>query len=314
MFLVPIVFLPIMVPAYQPHNRTIYVFVVMAVFWLAEVTPLQVTGLLPIAVMPFLGILDTDDVCKSFLTSSLAIFIGSTIVALAGEYSNLHTRLALGLLTTIGCSPKRVLFSFIITTGFLSMWMQNTIVVALMLPIVKAVLNEFEVGGLKIREENKPDQEEEDREASPIAIGYYLGVCYAASIGGCGTLIGSGTHLAGKGMYQILYPNATDHITFPRFMVYNLPWVLVALILLYPILLITNLGLFSPKGETGVALFNFGINSKDVAASVRQKFENIGTINLQEIQILILYLLMIFLLIFQSPDIMPGWADLIQEK
>lgn len=38
-----------------------------------------------------------------------------------------------------------VVLALILTTGFISMWMQNTITTAIMLPIAKAIVEEFEV-------------------------------------------------------------------------------------------------------------------------------------------------------------------------
>lgn len=37
---------------------------------------------------------------------------------------------------------------------------------------------------------------------SKIAMGFYFGVAYASTIGGCGTLIGTGTNLTLKGIYE----------------------------------------------------------------------------------------------------------------
>ena len=41
-----------------------------------------------------------------------------------------------------------------------------------------------------------------NRESSHIATGYYLAVCYSATIGGCATLIGTSTNIATKGIYE----------------------------------------------------------------------------------------------------------------
>ena len=48
------------------------------------------------------------------------------MVAIAVEQSNLHRRLALKALLTIGTSPRRLMLGFMLPTMFLSMWISNT--------------------------------------------------------------------------------------------------------------------------------------------------------------------------------------------
>ncbi|XP_053954701.1 protein I'm not dead yet-like [Anastrepha ludens] len=296
-FLIPLVFLPIMIPAYEPHNRGLYIFCVMAAYWMGGLLPPHVTGLIPVCVMPFIGVLDSDDICKCYMVGPLAIFLGAAMLGLAFQYSNLNTRIAITLITKIGCSPKRALFGLIMASGLTSMFLFNVAVATFMLPIAQSLLEEFEAGGLKIKEDKKPGQEEEDREPSSLATGCYLAVCYAATIGGCGTLIGSPTNIGFRSVYEILYKNNTGQVIFQRFTAYNCPWVLVALFLLYLTLLITHFGLCRPKNETSTALSNFAKSSNEVAASVKQKFADLGSLSIHEIQIIILLLILLSILL-----------------
>jgi len=39
----------------------------MATFWMTEVMPLAVTAMLPVVIFPWLGIMDTKDVCRNYL-------------------------------------------------------------------------------------------------------------------------------------------------------------------------------------------------------------------------------------------------------
>lgn len=43
---------------------------------------------------------------------------------------------------------------------------------------------------------------DEPKSPSKMAIAFYMGVAYASSIGGCGSLIGTGTNLTFKGIYD----------------------------------------------------------------------------------------------------------------
>jgi len=62
-------------------GRCAYVVLVMATFWMTEVIPMAVTALLPVVIFPWLGIMDTKDVCSNYLkvgyvrTTSLTIIL-----------------------------------------------------------------------------------------------------------------------------------------------------------------------------------------------------------------------------------------------
>ena len=42
----------------------------MAVYWTSEVIPIAATALLPVVIFPWIGIMDSRDVCKNYLTVS----------------------------------------------------------------------------------------------------------------------------------------------------------------------------------------------------------------------------------------------------
>ena len=67
------------------------------------------------------------------------LFMGGLIMAIAVENSGLHRRVSLFLLRRIGTAPSLVMFSFMLSTAFLSMWISNTAATAMMIPIVEAV-------------------------------------------------------------------------------------------------------------------------------------------------------------------------------
>ena len=50
-----------------------FVLGLMAVLWVTDATPLPVTALLPVILLPLLGIMTTDEVVASFSCSSSTI-------------------------------------------------------------------------------------------------------------------------------------------------------------------------------------------------------------------------------------------------
>lgn len=95
------------------------------------------------------------------------------------------------------------------------MWISNTAATAMMIPIIEATLTELEQQGIGEMYENNDLEGDEIRQAEPEAkrptkttMCYFISTAYAASIGGSGCIIGSGTNLTFKGLYETLFPDS----------------------------------------------------------------------------------------------------------
>ncbi|XP_034661082.1 protein I'm not dead yet 2-like [Drosophila subobscura] len=318
---VPIILLPMLIHGYTsdlPEIVCLYLLVIMAIFWITEAIPLYLTSLFPIMFLPVANFLSSDDVTKHYFSGTVVMFYGGLVVALAIEYCNLHQRIALKTIILVGCSPRRLLCGCMLVSSFMSLWISNSAGTAMMCPIVKAVLNEMEsekIFDVFMTQEEEPMEEGEPAHLSKVAMSFYFGVAYSATVGGCGTLIGTGTNLVFKGIYENTFPSSKEEVSFPLFMAYTVPLVVIVnMICIYFSLLITHMALFRSGSKTGQALKKATDNKDQVEVVLRQRLKSMGPMSCHEIQVVIVFTLMIVLLFTRKPGVFTGWSSLIDAK
>ncbi len=120
-------------------RATLAVAAWMAVWWLTIATPLAVTALLPLLLLPALGIATPSAAAAPYANPVIFLFMGGFFIAVTLERWGLHRRIALAIITTVGTSPRRLVLGFMLATAFLSMWISNTASTTMMLPIALAV-------------------------------------------------------------------------------------------------------------------------------------------------------------------------------
>ncbi len=160
----------------------------MAVWWLTVAVPLAVTALLPLVLVPSLGIGTPSTAAAPYANPVIFLFMGGFFIAAAMRRWSLHRRIALGVVARTGTSPPRLVAGFMLACAFLSMWMSNTAAVLMMMPIGAAVLSLMDA-------DDADDRIETGRQRGGVTPGFgtalMLGIAYAGSIGGVATLIGT---------------------------------------------------------------------------------------------------------------------------
>ena len=144
----------------------------MGVWWMAGALPLAATALAPLVLAPVFRLGPIGAVAGSYVHPLLFLFLGGFLIGRAIERWGLHRRIALWILGIVGNRPERLIGGVMLATAFLSLWISNTAATIVMLPIAASLTL------------GRP---EGDRFSTALM----LGVAYAATIGGMGSLIGT---------------------------------------------------------------------------------------------------------------------------
>ena len=207
--------------------RTAGVGLLMAVWWVTEALPIPATALLPLVLFPLLGIGGIDETAAPYANDLIFLFMGGFMIALAMERWDLPRRISLLVIRALGTRPRRLIAGFMLSTAFFSMWVSNTATTLMMLPIGLSVIHLVERGS------GSGDPDVPAGAQREFGVALMLGIAYAASIGGVGTIIGTPPNAFMAGYISETY--GVD-VGFARWMGVALPLVAVALPVAYVLL------------------------------------------------------------------------------
>ncbi|MEH6515960.1 MAG: SLC13 family permease [Halioglobus sp.] len=213
-----------------------FVAVICVLWWVFEPVPIPVTSLLPLALLPLLGVLTPTEVGQAYGSPIILLLLGGFMLSKAMEHSGAHRRLALAMVNLFGAtSGRRLVMGFMAASAVLSMWISNTATTLMLLPVALAILD---------------GADERERLAIPLL----LGIAYAASVGGLGTPIGTPPNLVFMQVYQDYTGNT---IGFTQWMTWGVP-VVVIMVPLMAVVLTRGLG-----GPLDIQLPQVGVWSID---------------------------------------------------
>ena len=157
--------------------------------------------------LKFVNVMQQKTTMATFADPIIILFLGGFFLAAAATKYRLDINLAKVLLKPFGTNPKFVMLGLTVVTALFSMFMSNTATAAMMLAILTPVLALFGP---------------EDRGRAACA----LCIPIAANIGGIGTPIGTPPNaIALKAMQDMGLT-----ITFGKWMVFGVPFVIVMLL------------------------------------------------------------------------------------
>ncbi|EEC20014.1 solute carrier, putative [Ixodes scapularis] len=210
----------------------------------------------------------------------IVTFLGTLIMAIAIEESCLHQRIALGALCLLGTGVKMLVFGLMAISMFLSMWINNIAITAMMMPVVDSLSQEL----LSYRKDDHA--EERDTELDSLTVtpedpekgsGCANGLVYI------------------NGEYEGRAP-----VDYATWLFFALPITLVGTVLIFLLVVPVFFRCRRPEiDEDG------GVSAMNV---IRRNYASLGPIRFHEVAVLLLFTLLVFLWLFRDPMFARGWA------
>lgn len=263
----------------------------MAVWWLTECIPIPATSLLPLGILPILGILNSSKVAQAYGHKMNLLLMGGFMLARAIEKWSLHRRIALNVVSRFGSRPGALLLGFMVATAILSMWISNTATTLMMLPIALACVGADKADGNRA-----------------MATAFVLGIAYSASIGGIGTPVGTPPNL----IFMAAFEEATKRPELGLKPISFLAWMKIGL----PVVL-----LMIPLSWLMIRL-RFGLDVESASLGdperIDQERKALGSMGRGEKLAALLFGITAALWVFRAPIsfgdyYLPGWSQLFSE-
>jgi sodium-dependent dicarboxylate transporter 2/3/5 len=209
------------------------VLTLLVTLWTNEGLHLGFVSLLPLALFPWLGILEFNDVAPNYSKTIIFLFMGGFLLAIGMQKSGTHEKIAHLILSIFPKSFLGILYALSITSGLMSGVLSNTTVTILLVPIALYLSKE-------------PN----------IQFRMVLAVAYGATIGGILTPIGTPPNLIFLGFAEEM------GIAVPTFFewIFRLLPLVVAMMIFMPLLL-----------SFGVKNFQIDDYAKDTSFNSQQK-------------------------------------------
>lgn len=203
-----VVLLPLPPGLSEEGRRALALFVFTGSILALEPAPLPIAALMVPICQIALGIDVVTGAFAPFGSPVLFLILGSLFLAEALRKHGLTRRMALITIVLSQGSLQMLLFGLMLATGLLSMWVLNTATAAVLIPVAITIA-----------------QRVEPQEKAPRALQLLiLGIAYSSSIGGMGTIMGSGENAIASGLL-----GQTGDFSFLDWMKFGVPLVLMLL-------------------------------------------------------------------------------------
>ena len=266
----------------------------MIILWITEAIHVYATALLPLGLMPVMGVLPLENIAAEYMHNIIVLLLGMFLIAIAIERSGFHRKIAYEMIGIFGYSPKRILLGFMVSTALLSTVIMSTTVVLIILPIAFVILKDLNKNNLKV--------------STKFRTILLLAIAYSSSIGSISTLIGAPPNLLYAGTIKELFNHT---VTFSEWSSLAMPLSITMLIIAY----FYMSRMISNDESTHHLKLTEEIQSNNKMKNLlfEQEFRKIITIEKQKLgkitnqQIIVVgVLILVLLLMFTSPMWLPS--------
>lgn len=181
----PVLAVPVLlgdIPGLSPGaENMLAVAIIMAAWWATEAFPLAVTALLPLILLPALGIMPMSQTASSYAHPITFLLLGGFALALAVERVNLHVRAAYVFLSLIRARASLLVAVLMGIAAVSSMWISNTSTTLMLLPVAISITQMIRQHLTDLTPKQLHD----------FDVSVFLGLAFGATVGGMGTIIGT---------------------------------------------------------------------------------------------------------------------------
>ena len=177
-------------------HRTLIIVLVALILIISESIPLPGVAILILIMEVILGVDTADGVASSFMSDAVFFIMGSLMLAVSLVHQGLDKRLALLVINITGNKTWRIVLGFVAISAFLSSFIGEHTVGAMMLPVALALIRN---AGLSTTQHTK------------LSTLLLFSIAYGCAVGSIGTPSGGGRnvimigYLSEFGMAEISY-------------------------------------------------------------------------------------------------------------
>ena len=190
-------------------HRTLIIVLTVLILIISESIPLPAVAILILIMEVILGVDTADGVASSFMNDAVFFIMGSLMLAVSIVHQGLDKRLALGIINITGNKTWRIVLGFVAVSAFLSSFIGEHTVAAMMLPVALSLIRN---AGL------------ETNKATPLSTLLLFSIAYGCAIGSIGTPSGGGRNVI---MIGYLSEFSLVNISYVEWMIFAYPFLLL---------------------------------------------------------------------------------------